>query len=244
MTASERYVETALSTAARAAAAQAGRIEAAARLAADAVRTGGFVFAFGTGHSHMLAEELFYRAGGLARVCPIFDEDLMLHRAAARSSELERKPGLAAALLDGVDAVRSGGVMFLFSNSGCNTAAVEMAEEAKKRGLATVAVTSLAHGRRMASRHPGGRKLADVCDVVLDNMGVYGDAAVPVGGRPVGPTSTVVGALLVEAVVCRTVELCDEAGAPAEVFASANTAGGDAANEGLVRKYGPLVKPL
>ena len=227
MTASERYVETALSTAARAAAAQGDRIEAAARLAADAIRKGGFVFAFGTGHSHMLAEELFYRAGGLARVCPIFDEDLMLHRAAARSSELERKPGLAA-----------------FSNSGCTPAAVEMAEEAKKRGLATVAVTSLAHGRRMASRHPGGRKLADVCDVVLDNMGVYGDAAVPVGGRPVGPTSTVVGALLVEAVVCRTVELCDEAGAPAEVFASANTAGGDAANEGLVRKYGPLVKPL
>ena len=244
MTAAEQYVDSVLATARRAADAQADRIEAAARLAADALRKDGFVFAFGTGHSHLLAEELFYRAGGLARVCPIFEDALMLHRAAARSSALERMPGLAAALLDDVDAVRHGGVMFLFSNSGCNTVAVEMAEEARRRGLATVAVTSFAHGRRMVSRHPEGKKLADVCDVAIDTGGVYGDAAVRVGDTAVGATSTVVGAMIVEAVVCRTVELAREGGFPAEVFASANTAGGDEENAALIRKYKPLVKAL
>ena len=92
MTASEKYMENVIALAQNVRKEQAGAIEAAARLAADALCAGGFLFTFGTGHSHMLAEELFYRAGGLARVCPIFDEDLMLHRAAARSSELERKP--------------------------------------------------------------------------------------------------------------------------------------------------------
>ena len=46
-------------------------IEQAAVLCADALCRDGFLFTFGTGHSHMLAEEIFYRAGGLARVCPM-----------------------------------------------------------------------------------------------------------------------------------------------------------------------------
>ena len=109
--------------------AQGENIESAAELIADALCNGGYVFTFGTGHSHILAEEIFYRAGGLVRVCPIFEDSLMLHRAAAASSQLERVTGLASVLLDDVDAIKEGGVMFLFSNSGCNTVAVDMASQ-------------------------------------------------------------------------------------------------------------------
>ncbi len=244
MTASETYMENVIALAEKVRAEQAGAIEAAAKLAARALAEDGFLFTFGTGHSHMLAEEIFYRAGGFARVCPILEDALMLHRAAARSSVFERMPGLAGILLDDVEAVKYGGVMFLFSNSGCNTVAVEMAEAAKERGLATIAVTSLAHGRKMTSRHPDGKKLMDVCDVVIDNGGVYGDAVLRIGQRPVGATSTVIGAMIVEAVVCRVIELAEENGTPAEVFASANTQRGDETNEGLIRKYKPFVKSL
>ena len=244
MTASETYMRNVIALADRVRTEQGGKIEEAARLTADALLRDGFVFTFGTGHSHMLAEEIFYRAGGLARVCPILEDPLMLHRAAARSSRLERMSGLAAALLDDVDAVKYGGVLFLFSNSGCNTVAVEMAEEAKKRGLSTVCITNISHSRRMTSRHPEGKKLMDVCGVVIDNMGAYGDASVDVGGVMTGATSTVIGAMIMEAVVCRAAELTKDAGRPAEIFASANTEHGDEANAGFIRKYKPLVKAL
>lgn len=244
MTASEKYMENVIALADSVRKEQAGVIEAAARLAADALTGGGFLFTFGTGHSHMLAEEIFYRAGGLARVCPILEDALMLHRAAARSSVFERTPGLAGILLDDVEAVKYGGVMFLFSNSGCNTVAVEMAEEAKRRGLKSVCITSVAHSRRMTSRHPEGKKLMDVCDVVIDNMGVYGDASVEVAGTVAGATSTVIGAMIMEAIVCRAAEMAAEAGCAPEIFASANTENGDEKNEAFIRKYKPLVKAM
>lgn len=223
---------------------QAGAMEKAARLTADALMNGGFVFTFGTGHSHILAEEIFYRAGGLARVCPILEDALMLHTHAARSSMLERAPGLAALLFDDIDCVKFGGVMFLFSNSGGNTVAVDMAMEAKKRGITPICITNITHSKTITSRHPEGKKLMDVCDVVIDNMGCYGDAAVEIGEVTTGATSTVIGAMIMQAIVCRAVEICADNEKMPEVFHSANTKGGDEANEGFIRKYKPLVKAL
>ena len=223
---------------------QAAAIEEASVLCADALCGEGFLFTFGTGHSHILAEEIFYRAGGLAKVCPILEDALMLHRAAARSSMFERAPGLAKLLLDDVDAIKYGGVLFLFSNSGCNTVAVDMAQEAKARGLKTVCITNLIHSNKMTSRHPEGLKLKDVCDVVIDNCGCYGDACIEIGKATTGATSTVIGAMIMEAIVCRAIELCEERGTPAEVFSSANTHGGDDANASYIEKYKSLVKAL
>ena len=168
----------------------------------------------------------------------------MLHRAAAMSSQLERAPGLASMLLDDIDVVSEGGVMFLFSNSGCNTVAVEMAEEAKKRGLSTVCITNLTHSAISKSRHPEGKKLCEVCDVVIDNMGCYGDAAIDVEGSVTGATSTVIGAMIMQAIVCRAIEISKERGVQPEVFQSANTAGGDAANENYIKKYKPFVRSI
>ena len=219
-------------------------MERAASLIADALCSEGFVFTFGTGHSHILAEEIFYRAGGLVRVCPILEDSLMLHRAAAMSSQLERLSGLAGTLLDDIDAVRQGGVLFLFSNSGCNTVAVEMAQEGSRRGLSTVCITNLTHSAKSRSRHPAGKKLFEVCDVVIDNMGCYGDAALNVGGSVTGATSTVIGSMILQAVVCRGIERAKGRGVNPEVFQSANTEGGDDANEAYIRAYKPYIRSL
>ncbi len=223
---------------------QADVMEKAALITADALCTDGFVFTFGTGHSHILAEEIFYRAGGLVRVCPILEDALMLHTHAARSSMFERAPGLASLLLDDIDCVKYGGVIFIFSNSGGNTVAVDMAMEAKKRGLIPVCITNITHSNIITSRHPEGLKLKDVCDVVIDNMGCYGDAAVEIGEVTTGATSTVIGAMIMQAIVCRAVEICSERGKMPEVFKSANTKGGDEANEDFIEKYKPMVKAL
>jgi len=244
MYADQRYMEEIRRLIAAVPTAQAEPMERAASLVADALCGEGYVFTFGTGHSHLLAEEIFYRAGGLARVCPILEDSLMLHRAAARSSQIERASGFAKPLLDDIDAVRFGGVMFLFSNSGCNTVAVDMAIEAKKKGLSTVCITNLTHSAKSTSRHPEGKKLCEVCDVVIDNMGCYGDAAIDVDGNMTGATSTVIGAMILQAIVCRAIELTGERGGHPEVFHSANTVGGDDANEEYIQKYKPFVKSL
>lgn len=240
----ERYVDEIKRLVCEVSEKQADGIEKAAALVADALCGEGYVFTFGTGHSHLLAEEIFYRAGGLARVCPIFEDSLMLHRSASLSSQLERAPGLARILLDDVEVVKNGGVIFIFSNSGCNTVAVEMAEEARARGLSTVCITNLTHSARSKSRHPMGKKLYEVCDVVIDNMGCYGDAAIEIDGTVTGATSTVIGAMVMQAVVCRGIELAKERGGSPEVFQSANTAGGDSANVDYIKKYKPFVKAL
>ena len=215
---------------------QSDAIDRAAAAVADALQRGGTVYAFGTGHSHMLAEELFYRAGGLVRVYPILDPPLMLHVSASRSSEVERLPGYAATLLGRGADPGPGDVMLLFSNSGRNAVPVEMALAAAARGTVTVALTNLTHSRAAASRHPSGKRLFEVCDIVIDNGGCIGDAALTIGDKVCGPTSTVVGAAVVQAVACGAVEELQRRGVEPEVFCSSNVDGGDAVNQTLLAK--------
>ena len=219
-------------------------IRQAVEAVAAALSQGGTVFAFGTGHSHMLAEELFYRAGGLVRVYPILDDPLMLHINASRSSRMERLPGYAATLLEDGPELHTGDVMFIFSNSGRNAVPVEMALEAKKRGLCVICITNLTHSRSVSSRHASGKKLFEVSDIVIDNGGAIGDAAIRVGETVCSPTSTVIGAAILQAIVCGVVERMQEDGTVPEVFSSSNIDGGDEINEQYIRRYRSKIRFL
>ena len=119
-----------------------------------------------------------------------------------------------------------------------------LCEEAHKRGLATVCITNLTHAARSRSRHPEGRKLCEVCDVVIDNKGCYGDAAITVGDATTGATSTVIGSMILQAAVCRGIEIAQERKTSPEVFQSANTVGGDEANEKYIAKYKGTIRSL
>lgn len=178
--------------------------EAGARLA-KALDAGHRLWVFGTGHSHLLAEELYERAGGLAGVRAILEPSLMLHEGALKSSALEKLTGLAAVLLDDND-IAGGDVVIVASNSGRNAVPIEFAQGCRERGALVIAVTSLAHSRSVASRAPDGRRLFEVADLVIDNCGVPGDAVLP-GDPPYGATSTAAGALIVQAIVCEAVSL-------------------------------------
>jgi uncharacterized phosphosugar-binding protein len=212
-------------------------IEAAAALVADAIVEGHLVHAFGTGHSHMLAEELYYRAGGLVAVRPILVEGLMLHASAPLSTALERLPGLAEAILSD-HPIGAGDVLIVASNSGGNTVSAELASLARAAGARVIAVTSLGHATSPSARSSTGPRLHELADVVIDNGGRVGDAAVEIAGfdRRVGPTSTVVGAAILEAVVAEAVEQLVARGVTPDVFTSSNVEGGDAANEAYLER--------
>ncbi len=206
-TAGQRYLSGAVAILVGIADDQWPAIRTAAEMVAETVAGGGLVHAFGTGHSHMLAEELFYRAGGLAAVNPILVESLMLHTGAERSTDLERRPGIIAEVLDDVP-LRAGDTLIVASNSGGNAACEEMAQLANAAGAGVVAIVSMLHAQQVGRPRARGR-LVDLADVVIDNHGAAGDASVTIEGleAPVAPTSTVAGAAIVNAIVAESVEI-------------------------------------
>ena len=222
-------------------------IEQAGRLCAQAIAGGGLIHVFGTGHSHILAEELYDRAGGLLVVNPILVGDLMLHEGGLRSGPLERLPGLAGVILDH-EPVRPGDVLIVTSNSGRNAVPVEMAELARERGVKVVGITSLQHSRSVESRTPSGRRLFEVVDVVIDNRGLPGDAVLPMPGAREGmrmaATSTVTGAAIIQAIAADAVDRLAATGADVPILMSANLEGADQHNERLLRRLGPRVPSL
>ncbi|MBQ8159263.1 MAG: SIS domain-containing protein [Clostridia bacterium] len=223
---------------------QTEQMEAAAQRIAACFMQGHMLYTFGTGHAHLLSEELFYRAGGPAQVCPILDERLMLHLSASASSQWERKSGYALEVL-GRYGVQAGDVMIIISNSGRNAVPVEMALEAKQRGVYTIALTSLQHSGSVTPRNPAGRRLFEVADLVLDNGGVTGDAVVQAGdGRTVAPTSTAVGSAMLQAISARAEEIGREKGQKLQYFMSSNVDGGDEYNEQLIELYRARVPGL
>lgn len=234
--AGKRYLAVARELVARLATEEWPSIAAAADLVTEAIASGRVLHAFGSGHSHMLAEELFYRAGGLVRVRPILFEGLMLHASAPLSTALERMPGLAAALVAD-HPMEPGDVLLLASNSGSNAVTTELARLGREGGARTIAITSLRHATSGSARVHGGQRLHELVDVAIDNGGAVGDAAVVIEGLEarVAPTSTVVGAAILEALVAEVAERLVARGVTPEVYASSNVFGGDAANDRFVR---------
>ncbi|GAA0571336.1 SIS domain-containing protein [Kribbella sandramycini] len=210
MDGAEEYLQAALKVAHRAAESQVGAIRVAAGLVVDAMTAGHTFWVFGTGHSHLIAEEVYGRAGGLADVRAILEPGLMLHEGLAKSSHLERLPGLADVLLR-THPIAAGDVVLIASNSGRNAVPVEFALGARARGASVIALTSMAHTSAVDSRVPSGQRLFETADVVLDNCGVPGDALITVPTTPekTGATSTVVGALLAQALTVEIVTRLD-----------------------------------
>ena len=219
-------------------------METAAVKIAECLKKGGMVYTFGTGHGHLLALEIFYRAGGMARICPIMDEKLMLHISAAGSTLEERNEDWVPTLLERYP-IKENDVLISISNSGRNAVPVLLAKEAKARGAYVIALTSMNHTTAVTSRNRLNLRLFEVADLILDNGGVLGDAAVSFAdGAMVGATSTAVGAAMLQAIVCRVKELSLEEGFEADFYKSSNVDGGDAWNNRLIEQYKDTIPGL
>jgi uncharacterized phosphosugar-binding protein len=219
---------------------QAATLEQVAERMLETVRNGKRIFIFGTGHSHMMAEEAFYRAGGLAAAAPIFMSDLMLHGNPDLGSRLERTPGIAAILLDQYQC-QPGEMLFVYSNSGVNHLPVEISTLARQRGLVVVGVCSRAYAQ-VAPLSALGKRLDEVADYVIDNLGVPGDGLVPLDGSDwrVGPSSTIMGAFIWNALITEVLTRLNASGEELPVYASFNMRGAAAHNKGLLQEWGSI----
>lgn len=219
---------------------EADAVEAAGAMLADTVAEGGRLFAFGAGHSSLAAQDLVYRAGGLALmnllVVPgAVGVDV---RPATLGSALERVEGLAGVVLES-SPLRAGDALLIISLSGRNALPVEMAMRARELGVRVIGVTSVAYAAQTSSRHVSGTFLKDHCDLVLDSGIAVGDAElthdkVP---APFAPASTVVTTALLQAVMATAAAGLADRGFEPPLLRSGNVDGGHEWNARVFEEY-------
>ncbi|MDO6354903.1 SIS domain-containing protein [Caloramator sp. CAR-1] len=218
---------------------QADNIDTASSIIADAIELGNQIFAFGASHAGILVEELFYRAGGLALINPIFNPTLMLNtRPVTLTSKMERLEGFGKEIINSTP-IKEGDVLIIHSVSGRNYVAIDMALEAKKIDAKIIVITNLVYSKKLSSRHSSGKMLYELGDVVIDNCGDFEDASTLIEGmnQKVAPTSTAVGAVIVNAIIISIVYKLIKKGITPPIFHSANVDGGDEFNRMILTKY-------
>ncbi|PRY82509.1 sugar isomerase domain-containing protein [Alkalibacterium olivapovliticus] len=215
-------------------------IEQAVDCLVEAVENKQAIFAFGASHAGILTQELYYRAGGLMTVNPIFGNSILLDvEPVTHTSKMERLVGYGTLLADNTP-FKEGDVLIVHSVSGRNPVSIELAMEAQKKGVTTIGLTNLTYSKTVDSRHPSGKNLYAFSDIVIDNHGDVGDSMCEIDGLDmrVGPSSTVVGATIVNTLVVETVKKLKVNGLDnPPIFYSANLDAGDELNEKLIKEY-------
>ncbi len=228
----DTYFDTARALLQRARETNAATIQTCAALIGQSIADGGVLHTFGSGHSEIIGREIIGRAGGLMPVSGIFDPGMGFS---------ENVVGYGTRLAEryhNTHGLHAGEVIIVISNSGKNASPIEVALYAKQRGLTVIGLTSVAMSSKAATVHPGGQNLHAIADHVLDNHGVSGDAIVEVvDGQMAGPTSTLIGATLLNLLALATMTWLRDHGHELPVVRSQNLPGGMEANIALAKKY-------
>ncbi|MFC7817707.1 MULTISPECIES: SIS domain-containing protein [unclassified Streptomyces] len=239
-----RFIDAAIDLLRRVRDEEADSVEAAGTLLADTVADGGRLFAFGAGHSSLAAQDVVYRAGGLAlmnllSVPGVVGVDVM---PATLGSALERVDGLASAVLDS-SPIRAGDALVIISLSGRNALPVEMAINARALGVRVIGVTSVAYASETRSRHASGTFLKDHCDIVLDSKIAVGDAELTLDTvpAPFAPASTVVTSALMQAMTATAAAALADRGIEPPLLRSGNVDGGHEWNGRVLDQYGDRI---
>lgn len=222
---------------------QQAAINRSAEILARTIEQDGIIYTFGTGHSHLVAEEACYRTGSLLPVDSINERSLSGHEKVMQSERMERVEGMAKPILD-YYGLTSRDSLVIISNSGRNAAPIEMAMGAHQRGVPVIVITSLAHSQGTTSRHSSGKKLYELADVVLDNGCPLGDCLLHLDGldQPVGPASNPSAIFLLTSIIVRTTQLLLEHGVEPPVPMSGWLEGSEEFNEKMMRRYRGRIK--
>ncbi|EEH96835.1 MULTISPECIES: SIS domain-containing protein [Clostridium] len=219
-------------------------MEKATEIIVKAILNKKAIFSFGASHAGILTEELYYRAGGLVVINPIFARNLMLDTSPiTMTSEMERLEGYGTTVANKTN-ISEGDVVIVHSVSGRNPVSIEMAIESKKKGATVICITNLSYSKDVSSRHSSGKNLYQVSDIVIDNHGEKGDACVEISGlnQKVSPTSTVAAVTIMNSIIAEATELLVKNGMDKPpIFYSANIDGGDELNKKIFEEYRDVI---
>lgn len=221
---------------------QGDNIKKAAIILADTTEKGGIIYGFGTGHSHLVVDDAFWRAATPANYCALLEQSATGSFEITKSYNIENTYGIGKMIVD-YHRITPQDCMIIISNSGNNIAPVDAAIRAKEKGIPVIAITAVEYSDFLKTKHKDGVKLKDVADVVLDNCSLIGDAAVDIENFPmkVGATSTIPNVFLQNAILCEMVDILVKRGTQPDVYYNGHMAfmNEDCAdhNDKLVDKY-------
>ncbi len=237
----EKYLDEITSVLSKIKETQKDKILSAAQMVSETIKRDGIIYIFGCGHSHLIALDCFYRAGGLANVSAMLDTDLMLNNGAAKSSKMEKMNGIAESIFERY-CLTDKDILITVSTSGKNAVPVEMAKVATKNGIRNIAVASSAY---FADKKENDM-LYECADMFIDNCVPHGDAVMDISGcdTKMGSVSTAASSYILNSVLLEAAELAAKAGAEIPIYMSGNVDGGAEYNKALIKKYLPRIKHL
>ncbi len=217
---------------------QKDQLQTAAQWFARTIIAGRMVHVFGSGHSRIMAEEMWPRYGSFPGFNPIVELSLTFHNLVVGANGqrqamfLENVAGLAERILRNFSLTKEDSALVV-SSSGCNVVPIEIAQIFQEKGIKVVVLVSLAHLEKSTSKSANGVKLTDYADLILDTGAPVGDASVQIPGleAPVSPTSTVGGAIIINCLKAEIAKLLTEAGMPPKVLTSAAIVGAQRATD-------------
>lgn len=218
-------------------------IRKASEVCAETIAQGGVVHVFGSGHSVGFGMELAGRPGSLVPFHTIVTSDFVLHGKVTLAefkdpdNIFERRADIADRLYDLYD-IRPQDSFIIISNSGINGVVIDFAIKAKAEGHKVIVVTSWQHTSAEASRHPSGKKLYEMGDVVIDNCGPQGDALIETGKiEKICSISSITGAFIAQSITTETCRLLSEKGVELPLLLSEETDENRRHNAELRQKY-------
>jgi uncharacterized phosphosugar-binding protein len=216
------------------------QIRRAAALMADSIAAERWVHTFGCGHATIPVEEMYPRIGGFVGFHPIVELPLTFFTRITGEMGihqflfLERAPGYGDAIMKSYT-FDERDTMWIFSHTGINQVNIDVALRAKALGMRIVATGSAEQARASASRHPSGKKLFDLADVVIDTRVPAGDSSVDLPGHrdKVGPVSTMAFVTAVWMTITTVAEILAERGVKLFIHPSHNVPGDTTAHDRL-----------
>lgn len=218
-------------------------IKKAGKVIFDSVKNKGILHVFATGHSHMFAEELFYRAGGLVVVDPILRPFLMQHEGAISSTKYERLPGVAKIVYDGLE-INKNDCFIVVSNSGINAVPVEFCQIAKNNNHLVIAITSVESSKKLKPRTVDNLHLYECADIVIDNHVPDGDGVIKTKYGNSGAVSSIICSFIAQTLVLEIISLFEKNNLVPPIYMSANIEGGDEHNKKIYEEYKTKIKSL
>jgi len=217
---------------------QGKQIEEAADIISNTIINDGIVHTLGVGHSYLLAEEVFWRAGCPVPIHAIIEPSMMGADAITKSSYMEKLEGTGKIIFD-YHRIKEPDSMIIISNSGNNAMPIDVALEAKGCGLHVIGICSKTYSKSLPPRHSSGKKLMDIVDVTIDNCGKIGDTIVNIEGleQGLGPTSTITGAFIIHGILIQAAKILSDKGIKPMVWWSGNLPNGMEKNKDYVDKY-------
>ncbi len=210
------------------------KIKKSASIIKNSYKKGGQLYIFGTGHSQLIAEDAFHRAGGFAAACPIRNENTNFSKGAKIATKLERTPLVAKKALQKYK-LNKNDVLMVISNSGVNHAPVEAALIAKKKKIKTIAITSYKYSMN-APLSSLNKRLYEIVNVYIDNKIPAGDSLIKFNKISVGPASTITGSFILNSILVEVADLLkNENFFP--FYISSNMPNANKNNDKLIKKY-------